>query len=156
MKCLPHTLLPIILLSFINIVWAQDKSGLCIGDCMVVEMIEPTPTPLKDIFFDFDEYDLTVEAREILNENAEWLKNNPYYKIEIQGHSDSRGTNIYNIKLGELRAEAVKEYLLSLGVKKTRINVISYGEEKPFCSEENEICFRQNERVHFLIIGEMK
>ena len=153
MKSFPHIILILILLSSINLAWAQDKNGLCIGDCMVVET--PEPTPSLDIYFDFDKSDLKIEAIASIKATAKLLKNNPHYKLEIQGHSDSRGTNIYNIELGELRAETVKKYLLSLGIEKNRVNVISYGEEKPVCFEENENCWRLNERVHFLI-GELK
>jgi peptidoglycan-associated lipoprotein len=107
---------------------------------------------LQDIFFQFDQYDLDDTSREILTKNASFLKmKNPAAKIEIQGHCDERGTNNYNISLAERRVKSSKTYLVSLGVDPNRIHTISYGEEKPLCTESKEICWSKNRRAHFRI-----
>lgn len=112
----------------------------------------PTPGPLKDIYFSFDRYDLEGEARETLKVNADWLKRNPAVRIEIEGHSDERGTNEYNLALGAKRAQAAKDYLITLGISTERLSTISYGEEIPVCKEPNESCWRQNRHARFVII----
>jgi peptidoglycan-associated lipoprotein len=108
-------------------------------------------TNLKDIHFKFDKYDLDSESREILQGNAKFLKSNRDLHVEIQGHSDERGTNNYNIALGERRAHSTKKYLVSQGVDSKQVHVISYGEEKPFCFDSGETCWFQNRRAHFLV-----
>jgi peptidoglycan-associated lipoprotein len=112
----------------------------------------PTPGPLKDIYFSFDRYDLEGEARETLKVNADWLKRNPAVRIEIEGHTDERGTNEYNLALGAKRAQAAKDYLITLGISTERLSTISYGEEIPVCKEQNESCWRQNRHARFVII----
>ena len=79
------------------------------------------------------------------------LKHHPETKVEIQGHADERGTNNYNLGLGERRAQSVKKYLMALGIEKDRLYSISYGEERPFCKDSNQNCWWQNRRGHFLI-----
>jgi len=106
---------------------------------------------LKDIFFKFDKYDLDEESRSILRQNASYLKSNSAAIIEIQGHCDERGTNNYNIALGERRAQATKMYLVSQGISLKRIHTISYGEERPFCFDDNDSCWFNNRRAHFRI-----
>lgn len=106
---------------------------------------------LKDIHFNFDQYDLDSNSKKVLEENATFLKSNPDMKVEIQGHCDERGTNNYNIALGERRAHSTKKYLVAQGVDSSRVNIISYGEEKPFCSDSNENCWFQNRRAHFMV-----
>ncbi len=106
---------------------------------------------LTDIHFEFDKFDLDRRAKEILQENAEYLKQHPSVKIEIQGHCDERGTNDYNLALGQRRATSTKNYLVSLGVEESRVHIISYGEEKPFCFESNENCWWRNRRAHFMV-----
>ena len=108
-------------------------------------------TGLKDIHFKFDKYDLDSDSKRILQENAEFLKSNQDLHVEIQGHSDERGTNNYNIALGERRAHSTKKYLVSQGVDSSNVNVISYGEEKPFCFSSDETCWFQNRRAHFMV-----
>ena len=99
-----------------------------------------------------DQYDLDDSSREILNKNASFLKvKNPMAKIEIQGHSDERGTNNYNISLAERRAKSTKIFLVSLGVDSKRIQTISFGEEKPLCAVSKEVCWSKNRRAHFRI-----
>ena len=106
---------------------------------------------LKDIHFNFDQYDLDSNSKKVLEQNATYLKSNPGIRVEIQGHCDERGTNNYNIALGERRAHSTKKYLVAQGVNSHRVNIISYGEEKPFCSDSNENCWHQNRRAHFLV-----
>jgi peptidoglycan-associated lipoprotein len=106
---------------------------------------------LKDIHFNFDQYDLDSNSKKVLAENASFLKSNPDMRVEIQGHCDERGTNNYNIALGERRAHSTKKFLVAQGVASSRVNVISYGEEKPFCSDSNENCWFQNRRAHFMV-----
>ena len=106
---------------------------------------------LKDIYFRFDQYDLDDQSRDKLRQNARYLQANSGAMIEIQGHCDERGTNNYNIALGERRAHSTKIYLVSQGVSARRIHVISYGEERPFCFDSNDACWLKNRRAHFRI-----
>ena len=107
--------------------------------------------PLGDIFFALDASDLSEETRGILQRNTDWLKKWTSTKVMVEGHADSRGTNEYNLALGERRADAVRDYLVSIGVSTDRISIVSKGEEQPFCSEETEACWQQNRRGHFII-----
>ncbi|HEY0873778.1 MAG TPA: peptidoglycan-associated lipoprotein Pal [Vicinamibacterales bacterium] len=107
--------------------------------------------PLADVFFAYDSTDLSEEARASLQKNLQWLNRWTSTKIMIEGHADSRGTNEYNLALGERRADAVRDYLVSLGLSSERVNIVSKGEEQPFCTEENESCWQQNRRGHFII-----
>jgi peptidoglycan-associated lipoprotein len=106
---------------------------------------------LRDIFFDFDKYDIRPEDSKTLDANAAWLKSNPNQLVLIEGHCDERGTNEYNLALGERRAKAAMNYLVSQGVQASRITIISYGEERPTCTEKNEGCWAKNRRSHFLV-----
>ena len=127
----------------------NDDVKTCQADCMVLKLYPP---PLKDIHFRFDQYGIDNNAKTTLRENAEYLKQNPEMKIEIEGHCDERGGNIYNIAMGERRAQAAKEFLVSQGIDSNRINAISFGEEKPFCFESNETCWLENRRAHFVLV----
>lgn len=109
---------------------------------------------LGDVFFDFDQADLTQEARARLAKNAEFMKGQPTLTFAIEGHCDERGTNEYNLALGDRRAQAAKDYLVSLGVNAGRFNTISYGEERPFCTESNEACWQKNRRAKFVVTGQ--
>jgi peptidoglycan-associated lipoprotein len=104
---------------------------------------------LKDIHFDFDRADIRADAAEILDTNARWLKANPDYLVLVEGHTDERGTNEYNLALGDRRARAARNYLISQGVAAARVTMISYGEERGMCSQASEECWRQNRRAHF-------
>ncbi len=106
---------------------------------------------LEDVHFDYDRDMLDDKSKEILQGNAQWLKNNPNARVEIQGHADERGTNNYNLGLGQRRAMQTKKYLISLGIDESRLYTISYGEEKPFCFESNENCWWENRRAHFMV-----
>jgi peptidoglycan-associated lipoprotein len=107
--------------------------------------------PLGDVFFSLDSTDLGDEARGLLQKNVEWLKKWTTTKVMVEGHADSRGSNEYNLALGERRADAVRDYLVSLGLVADRLTIVSKGEEQPFCSEETEACWQQNRRGHFII-----
>ena len=85
----------------------------------------------------------------VLQSNASWLKANPNVRFTIEGHCDERGSEEYNLALGDRRANAVKEFLLSQGVAANRVNTVSYGEERPFCREQSEECYARNRRAHF-------
>ena len=106
---------------------------------------------LKDAFFDYDKADLRDDARTVLSTDAEWLKRYRTIQFLIEGHCDERGTSEYNLALGDRRANAAKEYLVSLGVDASRIKTVSYGKERPFCNESTEDCWQQNRRAHFLV-----
>jgi peptidoglycan-associated lipoprotein len=113
----------------------------------------PAASPLKDIHFDFDKYDLRADARDVLKANANWLKANPSARVEIEGHCDERGTNEYNLALGAKRAQAARDYLATLGIAKNRLSTISYGEELPVCKEQNEGCWQKNRRARFVVVS---
>lgn len=118
----------------------------------------PRPAPaefkaiseLADVFFDFDRYEIRKDAARTLDASAAWLKAHPDAPVLIEGHCDERGTNAYNLVLGERRAQAARDYLTSRGVAAGRITIISYGEERPVCTERNEACWARNRRAHFL------
>ncbi len=105
---------------------------------------------LNDIHFDFDKYNIRPGDAKILDANAAWLKSNPSNLVLIEGHCDERGTNEYNLALGERRAKSTMNYLVAQGVQATRITIISYGKERPLCTEHNESCWSRNRRAHFL------
>jgi peptidoglycan-associated lipoprotein len=106
---------------------------------------------LQDVYFDFDKYDIRQADTRILDANAAWLKSNPNHLVLIEGHADERGTNEYNLALGERRAKSTMNYLVSQGVQANRITIISYGEERPTCQERTEACWAKNRRSHFLV-----
>jgi peptidoglycan-associated lipoprotein len=106
-----------------------------------------------DIYFDYDESTLSDDTRQKLSRNADLLKSQPQFSVTIEGHADARGTSEYNLALGERRANAVRDYLSSLGVAATRMRTISYGKERPVCTEEVESCWSQNRRAHMIITG---
>ena len=106
---------------------------------------------LKDVFFDFDKYDIRPTDAKMLEANAAWLKSHDNMLVLVEGHCDERGTNEYNLALGERRAKATMNYLVAQGVQANRITIISYGEERPVCTEHTEACWAKNRRAHFLI-----
>lgn len=110
--------------------------------------------PLSDVYFAYDSIELSDNAREILRANADWLGDNPRAKVEIEGHCDSRGTIEYNLALGAKRANAVRDYLTSLGVSSDRLTTISYGKELQVCQEETESCWADNRRAHFVVLSQ--
>jgi peptidoglycan-associated lipoprotein len=112
---------------------------------------EGQPGPLQDIFFEFDQWVIQPDAKTVLEKNVRWLEGHPQAKIQIEGHSDERGTDEYNLALGERRAKSAMKFLTTLGVSPSRITFISYGEEKGFCNEKSEACYQKNRRAHFVI-----
>jgi peptidoglycan-associated lipoprotein len=105
---------------------------------------------VKDAFFDFNKSDIRGDAREALTKDAEFLRSYPTLRVTIEGHCDERGSTEYNIGLGERRAQAAKNYLISLGIGADRMDTVSWGKERPFCTEHTEECWQQNRRAHFV------
>jgi peptidoglycan-associated lipoprotein len=106
---------------------------------------------LKPVYFDFDRSFIRDDAKAVMKANAEWLKSNPKAKIKIEGNCDERGTVEYNQALGQRRAASAKKYLTDMGVSGLRISLISYGKEKPICSEHEESCWQKNRRDDFVV-----
>ena len=106
---------------------------------------------LRDVYFDFDKYDIRPDDAKTLDANAAWLKSNDANLVLIEGHCDERGTNEYNLALGERRAKATMNYLVSQGIQANRITIISYGKERPVCTDKSEACWQKNRRAHFLV-----
>jgi peptidoglycan-associated lipoprotein len=106
---------------------------------------------IKDVFFDYDQYTLREDARAAMQLNARALSERPGLRITIEGHCDERGSEKYNLALGDMRANAVKNFLVSLGVSASRIDTVSFGEERPFCEEQDEECWQNNRRGHFVM-----
>jgi peptidoglycan-associated lipoprotein len=105
---------------------------------------------VRDAYFDYDKADIRADAREALSRTADFLKAHPGLKVTIEGHCDERGSTEYNLGLGDRRANAVKQYLTSLGVAANTLETVSFGKEKPFCMDHNEACWQQNRRGHFV------
>jgi peptidoglycan-associated lipoprotein len=105
-----------------------------------------------DIQFDFDKYDIRSDAKPVLNDVASWLLKNPAAKLSVEGHCDDRGTNEYNLALGDRRAKSARDFLVALGVASKKIEIVSYGEEKPQCTEQTEECWAKNRRAHFVVL----
>jgi peptidoglycan-associated lipoprotein len=108
---------------------------------------------IRDTFFAFDASTLDTEAQEALRQSATWLRQNPEYRIRIEGHCDERGTEQYNLALGDRRADTALSYLATLGVDRARIQTVSYGEERPFEEGANESAWAQNRRAHLVLTG---
>ncbi len=108
---------------------------------------------LKDIHFEYDQYEIRRGDEEILRENAAFLKKNPQMKIQIEGHCDERGTSEYNLALGERRANSTKRYLVSLGIASDRISTISFGKERPSDPGHNEEAWAKNRRAHIVVLS---
>jgi peptidoglycan-associated lipoprotein len=106
--------------------------------------------PLVDVFFDYDKVDIRPDGRSTLEQNFAYLKRWTSTKVQVEGHADSRGTNEYNLALGERRAASVRDYLVGLGLDSTRVMIVSKGEEQPQCSDENEGCWQKNRRAMFI------
>ncbi len=117
----------------------------------------PAPPPaakasdFRDLYFAYDQSNLDEVARAALDANAKLLRDHPELQITIEGHCDERGTVEYNLGLGERRASAARDYLTAAGVKATQIHTISFGKERPFCSESNETCWARNRCGHFVL-----
>jgi peptidoglycan-associated lipoprotein len=105
---------------------------------------------VKDAYFDFNKADIRPDARDALSRDAQFLRSYPQVRVTIEGHCDERGSTEYNIGLGERRAQAAKNYLISLGIGANRMDTVSWGKERPFCTEHTEECWQQNRRGHFV------
>jgi peptidoglycan-associated lipoprotein len=132
-----------------------------------VEVAHPAPPPppaakpslsqlfsqnVKDAFFDFDKSELRQDSRDALTKDAEFLRSYPEARISIEGHCDERGSTEYNLGLGQRRAEAAKNFLISLGITADRMTTVSWGKERPFCTEHTEECWQQNRRAHLVLV----
>jgi peptidoglycan-associated lipoprotein len=132
-----------------NLPGGQDRSSL--DALRGGEAANTLPdSSMKEVYFDFDQYNLDNDDRATLRASADWLKKNPSARAQIEGHCDERGTNEYNLALGAKRAQAAKDYLASLGVAENRLSTISYGEEIPVCRDATESCWQKNRRDRFV------
>lgn len=143
---------------------ASGPGGSADGSARVTVSQPPPPEPkaagpsvdelflkeVHDAYFDLDKADIRADARDALGKTAEFLRNYPQVKVNIEGHCDERGSTEYNLALGDRRASAVKQYLVSLGISADRMSTVSYGKEKPVCMEANEDCYQRNRRGHFV------
>ncbi|MGA2097892.1 MAG: peptidoglycan-associated lipoprotein Pal [Candidatus Acidiferrum sp.] len=143
---------------------ASGPGGSADSSVRVTVSVPPPPPPkveeidynalflreVKDAYFDFNKADIRDDARTALAQTADFLRKYPQIKATIEGHCDERGSTEYNITLGDRRATAVKNYLVQLGISADRLNTVSYGKEKPFCSESTEACWQQNRVGHFV------
>jgi peptidoglycan-associated lipoprotein len=105
---------------------------------------------VKDAYFDYDKADIRPDAREALSQTAQFLRSYPQVRVTVEGHCDERGSTEYNLALGDRRAQATKDFLVSLGVTADRMDTISYGKERPTCMDHNEACWQQNRRGHLV------
>ncbi len=107
--------------------------------------------PLTDVHFEYDDYTIRPQDGEILRTNAKWLTDHGSSHVQVEGHTDERGSEEYNLALGAKRAQAAKDYLTTLGVSGDRISTISYGKELPLCTEHTDDCWAENRRDHFVV-----
>ena len=135
-----------------NKIKPQDGSVVS-SDTAETITIQKLQSMIKDIHFDYDKYDVKTQDKSTLRDNADVLMKNKNLRVSIEGHCDERGTNEYNLALGDKRANAVKAYMLSLGMPAGRMDTISYGEERPLCKESTEACWATNRRAHFALTG---
>ncbi len=133
----------------------SSPSGGDGGTSSVAPFSAPAPLAesggLADAYFDFDQFTLRGDARASLEANAKWLKNSSVKSVLIEGHCDERGTEAYNLVLGEKRAKSAKRYLEDLGVAGSRLKTVSFGKTRPFCKERDENCYQLNRRAHFVV-----
>ena len=122
-------------------------------ESLILDKIEDDKTLFEneDIYFEFDSVQLTPEAQLILTKKGKWLRDNPTATVTIEGHCDNRGTNEYNLALGEGRAQSAKTFLMDLGIDDSKLNTISYGEERPLDPRQTENAWAKNRRAHFVI-----
>jgi peptidoglycan-associated lipoprotein len=145
---------------------AKGPGGSADASARVTVNVPPPPPPppppaptieelfarnVRDAFFDFDKSDIRPDARQALTADADFLRAQPSVKVLVQGHCDERGSSEYNLGLGQRRADAVREFLVSLGISADRISTVTMGKEAPFCTEHNEDCWQQNRRGHFVL-----
>jgi len=120
-------------------------------DSLERDRVSDAATELEDVFFSYDSWRISEEARETLRRDAAWLSDHPGMRLVVEGHCDEQGASSYNLVLGEKRAKAVRNFLAELGVRPVRVNVVSYGEERPFCPEPTQMCYQLNRRGHLFI-----
>jgi peptidoglycan-associated lipoprotein len=144
---------------------ASGPGGSADANVHITVTLPPPPPPVvhepsiqelfdrdvKDAYFDYDKADIRTDARDALSQTAQFLRSNPQVKIVVEGHCDERGSTEYNLALGDRRATAAKQFLVSLGITADRMETVSYGKEKPFCSASTEECYQQNRRAHFVM-----
>jgi len=130
----------------------EQKPGTVTSEDMPAGYAEGKEGMFEDVLFDFDKYDVKESYKTEMQSVAAWMTKNSSATLSIEGHCDDRGTNEYNLALGDRRAKAVKDFLISLGVPSSRIETISYGEEKQICTEQTEECWAKNRRAHFVIL----
>jgi peptidoglycan-associated lipoprotein len=106
---------------------------------------------IQDAYFDYDKSEIRGDSRAALQKDAEFLRSYPQISVTLEGHCDERGSEEYNLGLGQRRADAAKQYLVSLGISGDRVKTMSWGKEHPFCTEHNESCWQQNRRAHFVM-----
>lgn len=128
---------------------SEGDSGLSSRDRGVIK--HETGSPLASVYFDFDEFKLRNDAQSTLKSNAQLMRDNPSWQIQIEGNCDERGSDEYNLALGKKRAEAAKHYLTNLGIDSTRIATISYGEENPAAQGHDEMAWSKNRRDDFVL-----
>jgi peptidoglycan-associated lipoprotein len=116
-----------------------------------VSAIDAFNENVKTVYFEYDKADISPEQVSVLQGNANWLKSNPNARFTIEGHCDERGSEEYNLALGDRRANAVKEFLVAQGIPANRMMTVSYGEERPICRDESEDCFKKNRRAAFTL-----
>lgn len=132
----------------------EDEKALIDEEIDVInKRIREEGLMVLDVYFDYDKYDLKPEARTALQRNAAFMRENDGLVFAVEGHCDERGTNEYNLALGERRANAARDYLTSLGVNGGSMRTVSYGEERPDCTEHHEGCWSRNRRAHFVVVG---
>ena len=107
--------------------------------------------PLAEVMFDYDQFNIRDDQRGVLQKNADYMRRWTTVRVTVEGHADARGTSEYNLALGQRRANAVRDYLVSLGLTADRFVIVGKGEEEPVCSEDTDACHARNRRVHFVI-----
>jgi peptidoglycan-associated lipoprotein len=144
---------------------ASGPGGTATATALVTVTPPPPPAPaaaqptieelftreVQDAYFDYDKADIRTDTRDALSKTAQFLRSYPQIKVTLEGHCDERGSTEYNIALGDRRAQAAKDFVVSLGVAADRIQTVSYGKERPFCTAHDENCWKQNRRGHFVM-----
>jgi peptidoglycan-associated lipoprotein len=120
-----------------------------------IAAVTPPGAALQDVYYEFDSTDLAAAAQAILTQNADWMKNNPKSRVEVEGHCDDLGSNEYNVALGAKRAQSAKDFLVNQGIAPERLVTISYGKEAPACFEPTDECRVKNRRARFVIFTEL-
>ncbi len=120
-------------------------------DEMRAEQNATAAAGLRDVYFDYDSWNISEDGRQALTKDAEWLRTHPAVQLKVEGHCDERGSTTYNFVLAEKRAKSVRNYLSALGIKPERFIVVSYGKERPFCRDRSESCYHQNRRGHHVV-----